>query len=175
MRGIFCGLVAVVFAGVVWGLEAPVYIRGGIWDVARKNYNEQLAAQGLALPTDYVGLPPNDAAAAAGTLTQEERRLLSGELVAYKRGTWTHTPATKNKPAKEIPVKWVADCACLKQHNKLIGEIIALELSETQENLAASQAAIVEKYGAARANYEGHKTTCPQRNKIIWTAKYNKH
>jgi hypothetical protein len=59
----------------------------------------------------------------------------------------------------------------LKQHNKLIGEIIALELSETKENLAEVEPVIVEKYGLVRDNYEVHRTTCPQRLKILWASK----
>jgi hypothetical protein len=173
MRGVFCGLVAVFFAGAVWGFEAPVYI--GTYSFAhpmRKNQNEQLVRHGLGFPTDHVGLPKDDAALAAALaapepLTRAEQDVLPSEVAAYKRGTGEEK-RTK-KLIKTIPKKWVAGCACLKQHNELIGEIIALERSETKENLAEVETAIVEKYGAVRANYEVHKTTCPQRKTILWT------
>jgi hypothetical protein len=161
MRGVFCGLVAVFFAGAVWGLEAPVYIYG-FDNMRQRNHNHRLAAQGLR---------QGDGVAALEPLTSADESVLSAEVAAFKRGTGID----HKKTGIAIPKKWVAGCACLKQHNELIGEIIALERSETKENLAEVEGEIVIKYGAVRANYEVHKTTCPQRKKILWTPATTKH
>jgi hypothetical protein len=164
MRGVICGLLVVVFLAVPVGAsEDDVYVNPGIFGtvpVRRLNYNRALPAQGFALRGDSADAEPEE-------LTPEEVSELSDYAIAYAR----HTGIIDAKTRKPIPRKLASGCACLKRHNAIIGEIVRLEKSETKENLAAVESEMVVKYAAIRANYEGHKTTCSRRNKILWIGK----